>query len=97
MTNGEKFKEMFGVSQVDEDELYAYAWLPNHNAIEIPPEWWNAEYKEPKTGHWIRVTDKAGHLVWECDKCSWQQRYNTNFCPDCGAKMIESQERSNKE
>ena len=42
--------------------------------------------QEPKTGHWIRVTDKSGHLVWECDKCGWQQRFNTNFCPDCGAK-----------
>ena len=40
-----------------------------------------------KIGHWIRITDKTGHLVWGCDKCAWQQRYNTNFCPDCGAKM----------
>lgn len=48
--------------------------------------------QEPKTGHWIRVTDKTGHLVWECDKCSWQQRFNTNFCPDCGAKMVYQQE-----
>lgn len=47
---------------------------------------------EPKTGYWIRVTDKTGHLVWKCDKCSWQQRFNTNFCPDCGAKMVEPQE-----
>ena len=45
-----------------------------------------------KTGHWIRVTDKAGYLVWECDKCGWQQKFNTNFCPDCGAKMVEPQE-----
>lgn len=40
---------------------------------------------QTKTGHWIRVTDKTGHLVWECDKCGWQQRFNTNFCPDCGS------------
>lgn len=45
-----------------------------------------------KTGHWIRVTDKTGHLVWECDKCGWQQRFNTNFCPDCGVKM-ESEDK----
>lgn len=43
--------------------------------------------QEPKTGHWIRVTDNAGHLVWECDKCGWQQRLWTNYCPDCGARM----------
>ena len=53
--------------------------------------------QESKTGHWIRVTDKAGYLVWECDKCGWQQRYNTNFCPDCGAKMVEPQESEDKE
>jgi rubrerythrin len=41
--------------------------------------------QEPRKGHWIRVTDKAGHLVWECDKCGWQQRFNTNYCPDCGS------------
>lgn len=39
---------------------------------------------QPKIGHWIRVTDKTGHLVWECDKCGWQQKFNTNFCSDCG-------------
>ncbi len=50
------------------------------------------ELGKPKTGHWIRVTDNAGHLVWECDKCSWQQRYNTNFCPDCGCRMSEVNE-----
>lgn len=40
-----------------------------------------------KSGKWRRVTDKTGHLVWECDKCGWQQRFNTKFCPDCGVKM----------
>ena len=38
-------------------------------------------------GHWERVTDKAGYLVWECDKCGWQKRIATNFCPDCGTDM----------
>ena len=39
MTNGEKFKEVFGISQVDEGELISE--LPS-----ITPQ-------EPKTGHWI--------------------------------------------
>lgn len=46
---------------------------------------------QPKTGHWNRVT-QAGHLVWECDKCKWRQRFYTNYCSDCGAKMTESEE-----
>ena len=45
MTNGEKFKEIFGVSQVDDGNSNVYVWLPNHDAIEIPLEWWNAPYK----------------------------------------------------
>lgn len=47
---------------------------------------------QQKTGHWNRVTDNAGYWVWECDKCGWQQRFHTNYCPDCGAKMQEEEE-----
>jgi hypothetical protein len=39
MTNGEKFKEIFSITQVDDCDLDVYAWLPNHDAIEIPLEW----------------------------------------------------------
>lgn len=47
---------------------------------------------QQKTGCWNRVTDNAGYCVWECDKCGWQQRFNTNYCPDCGAKKQEEEE-----
>jgi hypothetical protein len=50
MTNGEKFQQIFAVSQVDECDLNVYAWLPIHDAIEIPLEWWNANYSEIPTG-----------------------------------------------
>lgn len=46
--------------------------------------------QEPKTRQWMRVADKTGHFVWEC-KCGWQQQFNTSYCPDCGAKMTESE------
>ena len=49
MTNGEKFKQIFSITQVDDCDLNVYVWLPIHDAIEIPVEWWNAEYKEPTT------------------------------------------------
>lgn len=45
------------------------------------------EEQESETMHWLSVIDKTGHLVWECDKCGWQQRRYTNYCPDCGAKL----------
>lgn len=49
MTNGEKFKEVFQISQTDEGISYEFAWLSNHDMAQIPVEWWNAEYKEPTT------------------------------------------------
>lgn len=55
------------------------------------------EYKEPKTGNWI--THPKGiyaHLI--CDKCLSNAPYDcqTNYCPNCGAKM-ESAEPTLKE
>ena len=51
------------------------------------------EYVKSKTGHWI-VHPKGiyAHLV--CDKCLCNAPYDceTNYCPNCGAKMIEPQE-----
>ena len=58
--------------------------------------------QQPKTGHWVKVTNgRGGH---ECDLCheyapSYQsgEEHLTEYCPNCGAKMIEQQERSDKE
>lgn len=47
MTNGEKFKQIFFVTQVDEGVSDVYVWTPNHDATVISIDWWNAEYKEP--------------------------------------------------
>ena len=51
----------------------------------------------PKTGHWITVTNgRGGH---ECSLCheyapSYQNgdEWLTNYCPNCGTKMVEPQE-----
>jgi hypothetical protein len=48
---------------------------------------------QPKTGHWIKPY--GGN--WHCDKCDYEQGRKSNFCPDCGAKMVESQESEDKE
>lgn len=66
--------------------------------------------QEPKTGHWIE--HEKGFWSWvnkngerdgwipdyECSECgsrAWKRE--TNYCPQCGAKMVEPQESEDKE
>ena len=51
--------------------------------------------QEPKTGHWILdetdnsiTCDKCGCLIWANDISNGEAHY----CPNCGAKMAESEE-----
>lgn len=57
--------------------------------------------QEPKTGYWVK-TPKAvmgeGYM-WYCDKCEHQVYQDSsrpypseNYCPNCGARMAESEE-----
>ena len=43
-----------------------------------------------RKGHWI--IKKNGHA--KCSKCLIVHPYPSIFCPSCGAKMVEPQERS---
>lgn len=67
----------------EQGQVQGYEWQFKE-LVKLPPV-----TPQPKMGRWIRVTDRSGHLVWECDKCGWQQRYNTNFCPDCGQPKMQ--------
>lgn len=59
---------------------------------------------QEKTGHWIGI-DEEPHEVWECDHCGfvidgsgcidpYDYRDTYKYCPYCGARMVEEQERS---
>lgn len=60
------------------------------------------KYEEPKTGHWINA--KVGKFFpsndFKCSECGNILdfygvncgRGDANYCPNCGAKMIEPQE-----
>lgn len=68
MTNGERFKQIFSITQVDEGELYAFAWLPNHDAAEFSIDWWNAEYNEPNSDiRFNRVKNELNRVKDELD------------------------------
>ena len=56
--------------------------------------------QEPKTGHWnLEIEDWN---KWTCSECSFCERTDIhvslgyNYCPNCGAKMVETQESEEK-
>ena len=53
--------------------------------------------QKPKTGHWIDDIS-LGYHISICSNCDWRGHgdtcliYKPKYCPNCGAKMSESQE-----
>lgn len=55
--------------------------------------------QEPKTGHWIITNDyytgAYGDIDYvECSCCHEYSLEEGDYCPNCGARMVEPQERS---
>lgn len=61
--------------------------------------------QEPKTGHWKSFTHSAYHgidddgepiwrevKVYHCNLCDRRTVIKENYCPNCGARMVEPQE-----
>ena len=44
-----------------------------------------------KSGKWIEH-GFLGDIWFECDQCSSDSDSSYNYCPNCGAKMIENEE-----
>ena len=51
--------------------------------------------QEPKTGHWREDIDnnrRWDRVRFYCSECGdWQIYGKTHYCPNCGAKMAESE------
>lgn len=70
-------------------------------------------FGDEENGKWIDDADKIdakyGKHAYKCPKCGkyasyfvsgtevWWDRIEPKFCPNCGAKMVKSQESENKE
>ena len=55
-----------------------------------------------KTGHWIPVYQGDEIIDYRCSECEFGNTFGKgtigmNFCPVCGAWMVEPQEKSDKE
>lgn len=55
---------------------------------------------KPKTGHWINLenTKYKGQVLpfwgrYECSKCGGHGDGTSNYCPNCGANMRESEDK----
>lgn len=59
---------------------------------ELPP----VTLQEPKAGHWIEHPHEAGscweYSKYECSECNRWSNDDSDFCPNCGAKMGENEE-----
>ena len=52
----------------------------------------NYEPQEPKTGHWM-PSHIPESILDECSECGFScGAFTFNYCPNCGAKMVSSQE-----
>ena len=47
--------------------------------------------QEPRKGHWDDIP-KYKDIAWRCSECEHFTTMKHNYCPNCGAKMIEPQE-----
>ena len=104
MTNGEKIKQIFPRLQTDEGELEVYMWTTTHDAIDIPLDWWNAEYKEPDhiadagkmVGKWQQINKNEVNVIpeYRCSNCGAEFKgfgFDFDYCPRCGSVMEDEE------
>lgn len=86
---------------------YDWANRPAHKAVESIKNLQSVTPKE-KTGYWIddanELDAQYGRHTYKCSECGkyaeyfisgtevWWDRIKPNFCPNCGAEMIDPQE-----
>ncbi len=46
-----------------------------------------------KVGHWIETKKSWMLYKWECSECKTSERFKYNYCPSCGSRMIQEDER----
>ena len=58
-----------------------------------------AVVQEPKTGHWTIDNGSLEALyteICECSECGMDSIGVSDYCPNCGARMIDQQESEDK-
>ena len=80
-------------TEIDEDGDELYADMPTVNSLlacnkELSNRIKSLPSAEPNTGHWSCDVN----AIYHCSECGCETTWDYNFCPDCGACMIEEGE-----
>lgn len=85
-----------------EEDLYG-CYYDRHsiigNAIKTARPFLESDDSSTKhRGHWINICDKDFHdyrtgnkLCFRCSECNSEYTYSYNYCPNCGAMMIDDE------
>lgn len=50
----------------------------------------DADVQEVRQGKWEEIRDAYGQLEgWMCKECGREMKAKENYCPNCGAKMMQ--------
>lgn len=94
----EKVKTMYVMrndGSADEEAKAEWYRTGRHNAViaEVIKALPSVTQKST-AGHWISHYDEDTKTYWhECDRCHAERAFNTDYCPDCGCRMVATQER----
>lgn len=76
-------KDILKMANMEEFDIVAY-----RNIMQLPPV-----TLQPKIGHWI---EDEYEMEVRCSACGEENDMCSKYCPNCGARMVEPHERSDK-
>ena len=97
----ERLKLNFPISQGADNSRDRHRYMQALADLQAIKELPSVTPQEPKTGHWREDIDnnrRWDRVRFYCSECGdWQTYGKTPHCPNCGCRMVEPQERSDKE
>jgi len=84
MTSEEAIKYLKKMKDECNDTFHKVRYVTREEALDMAIK---ALEQEPKTGHWIDHQEDRW-IYAQCSECGTVHDTQTNYCPNCGAKML---------